>query len=107
MPVKVVMQNELSMGAADRVREMAEVVVDPELEQVSGADIVVAGRGPIDAEFMSRAGNRLKMVATPGIGVDKIDVEAAPDTPSPDRRWWWPHWRSSNFWNKSPIRQKA
>ena len=77
MPVKVVMQNELSMGAADRIREMAEVVVDPELEQVSGADIVVAGRGPIDAEFMSRAGNRLKMVATPGIGVDKIDVEAA------------------------------
>jgi len=77
MPVKVVMQNELSMGAADRVREMAEVVVDPELKQVSGADIVVAGRGPIDAEFMSRAGNRLKMVATPGIGVDKIDVEAA------------------------------
>jgi len=77
MPVKVVMQNELSMGAADRVREMAEVVLDPELKQVSGADIVVAGRGPIDAEFMSRAGNRLKMVATPGIGVDKIDVEAA------------------------------
>ena len=77
MPVKVVMQNELSMGAADRVREMAEVVVDPELEQVSGADIVIVGRGPIDAEFMSRAGNRLKMVATPGIGVDKIDVAAA------------------------------
>ena len=71
MPVKVVMQNELSMGATDRIREMAEVVVDPELEQVSGADIVVAAGGPIDAEFMSRAGNRLKMVATPGIGVDK------------------------------------
>ena len=77
MPVKVVMQNELSMGAADRIREMAEVVVDPELERVSGADIVVVGRGPADAAFMARAGNRLKMLATPGIGVDKIDVEAA------------------------------
>ena len=92
MPVKVVMQNELSMGAADRIREMAEVVVDPELERVSGADIVVVGRGPADAAFLSRAGNRLKLVATPGIGVDKIDVEAAgergivvihnPDAPS-------------------------
>ncbi len=92
MPVKVVMQNELSMGATDRIRDMADVVVDPDLERASGADIVVAGRGPIDAAFMSRAGNRLKMVATPGIGVDKIDVEAAsergiivihnPDAPS-------------------------
>ena len=92
MPVKVVMQNALSMGATERVREMAEVVIDPDLEHASGADIVVAGRGPIDAAFMSRAGNRLKMVATPGIGVDKIDVEAAgergiivihnPDAPS-------------------------
>ena len=92
MPVKVVMQNELTMGAADRIREMAEVVVDPELERVSGADIVVVGRGPADAAFLSRAGNRLKLVATPGIGVDKIDVEAAgergivvihnPDAPS-------------------------
>ena len=77
MPVKVVMQNELSMGAADRIREMAEVLVDPDLEQVSGADIVVAGGRIIDAAFMSGAGNRLKMIATPGIGVDKIDVEAA------------------------------
>ncbi len=77
MPVKVAMQIELSMGAMERVREMAEVVVDPDLAEVSGADIVVAGRGPIDAAFMARAGNRLKMVATPGIGVDKIDVAAA------------------------------
>ena len=92
MPVRVVMQNELSMGAADRVREMAEVVVDPGLEQVSGADIVVAGGAAIDAAFLSRAGNRLKMVATPGIGVDNVDVAAAsergiivihnPDAPS-------------------------
>ena len=77
MSVKVVMQVELPMGATDRIREMAEVVIDPDLEQVSGADIIVAGGRKIDADFMAGAGNRLKMIATPGIGVDKIDVDAA------------------------------
>ncbi len=80
MQVKVVMQLELPMGATERLRDMAgvaEVVIDPELEAVAGADIVVVGARKIDAEFMAKAGNRLKMIATPGIGVDKIDVDAA------------------------------
>jgi len=80
MQVKVVMQFELPMGATERLREMAgvaEVAIDPGLERVSGADIVVVGARQIDAEFIARAGNRLKMIATPGIGVDKIDVDAA------------------------------
>ena len=77
MSIKVVMQQELAMGATDRVREMAEVVVDPDLDPTAGADIVVVVGGRIDAEFMARAGGRLKMIATPGIGVDKIDVDAA------------------------------
>lgn len=77
MPVKVVMQSELPMGATERIREMAEVAIDPELDPSAGADIVVAVGGSVDAEFMTRAGGRLKMVATPGIGVDKIDVDAA------------------------------
>jgi len=80
MQVKVVMQFELPMGATERLREMAgvaEVAIDPGLERVSGADIVVVGARKIDAEFIARAGNRLKMIATPGIGVDKIDVDAA------------------------------
>ena len=77
MAVKVVMQSELPMGATDRIREMAEVVIDPDLDPGAGADIVVAVGGKVDAEFMTRAGRRLKMISTPGIGVDKIDVDAA------------------------------
>ena len=77
MSIKVVMQRELPMGAAERIREMAEVVIDPDLDPGAGADIVVVVGGRVDAEFMTRAGSRLKMIATPGIGVDKIDVDAA------------------------------
>ena len=77
MAIRVMMQSELPMGAAERIREMAEVVIDPDLDPGAGADIVVAVGGSVDAEFMTRAGSRLKMIATPGIGVDKIDVEAA------------------------------
>ena len=77
MPIRVVMQSELPTGASERIREMGEVVVDPDLDPGGGADIVVVVGGRIDAEFMTRAGDRLKMIATPGIGVDKIDVEAA------------------------------
>ncbi|MCY4589585.1 MAG: hydroxyacid dehydrogenase [Alphaproteobacteria bacterium] len=77
MPVRVVMQYELPMGATGRIREMAEVVIDPDLGQVADADILVVGPQPVDAAFLDRAGERLKMVATPGIGVDKIDVAAA------------------------------
>ena len=77
MSIKVVMQYELPMGAGTRIRDMAEVVIDPELEPTTGADIVVVGGRKVDADFMNRAGSRLKMVATPGIGVDKIDVDAA------------------------------
>ena len=77
MPVRVVMQYELPMGATGRIREMAEVVIDPDLAQVGDADILVVRPQPVDAAFLDRAGERLKMVATPGIGVDKIDVAAA------------------------------
>ena len=77
MTVAVLMQNELPMGATERIREMAEVVIDPDLEPISGADVVVVGPRRVDADFMNRSGARLKMIATPGIGVDKIDVDAA------------------------------
>ena len=77
MSIRVVMQSELPMGATARIREMAEVVIDPDLAPDPGADIVVVVGGRIDAEFMAKAGRRLKMIATPGIGVDKIDVDAA------------------------------
>ena len=77
MSIKVVMQRELPMGAAERIRDLAEVVIDPDLGPTPDADIVVAVGGTVDAGFMTRSGDRLKMIATPGIGVDKIDVDAA------------------------------
>ena len=77
MSVRVIMQQELPMGAAQRIRGMAEVVIDPDLDPGAGADIVVVVGGKADADFMDRAGSRLKMIATPGIGVDKIDVGEA------------------------------
>ena len=40
MPIRVVMQSELPMGASERIREMADVVVDPDLDPGAGADIV-------------------------------------------------------------------
>lgn len=77
MQAKVVMQYELPMGATERIRNMAEVLIDPGQERISEADIMVTGPLRVDRDVLERAGPRLKMVATPGIGVDKIDVEAA------------------------------
>lgn len=77
MKSKVVMQFELRMGAADRIREVADVTVDPTLENVAGADIIVAGGFKFDGAFMDRVGPSLKLIAKPGIGVDNIDIDAA------------------------------
>jgi D-3-phosphoglycerate dehydrogenase / 2-oxoglutarate reductase len=77
MKPTVVMQLELRFGAADRIREVAEVIVDPTLEQIVGADIVVAGSVYVDGALMDKAGPNLKAIAKPGIGVDNIDIPAA------------------------------
>jgi len=71
------MQFELRMGAADRLREAAEVIIDPEITQVEGIDVAVVGGVRANGEFMDRFGPTLKVVAKPGIGVDNIDVSAA------------------------------
>lgn len=77
MKPKVVMQLELRLGATERIREVAEVVIDPTLAQAVGADIVIAGSAQIDGPFMDKAGPTLKVIAKPGIGVDNIDLDAA------------------------------
>src|SRR6476619_523197 len=74
---KIVLQNELRMGATDRLREVGDVVIDPRWENVAGADIIVPGPGKIEAAFMDRVGPSLKMIAKPGIGVDNVDIPAA------------------------------
>ncbi|MBX3015340.1 MAG: hydroxyacid dehydrogenase [Caldilineaceae bacterium] len=77
MKPKVVMQLELRLGAADRLREVADVVIDPTLAQAAGADIIIAGSAQCDGALMDKVGPTLKAIAKPGIGVDNIDIEAA------------------------------
>lgn len=77
MKPKVVMQFELRMGAADRVREVADVVIDQKFEQIAGADVIVVGGAKIDGELMDKAGPSLKLICRPGIGVDSVDIPAA------------------------------
>lgn len=77
MKPKVVMQFELRLGATERIRAVADVVIDQTLEQAAGADIVIAGSAQFDGAFMDKAGPNLKAIAKPGIGVDNIDIDAA------------------------------
>jgi D-3-phosphoglycerate dehydrogenase len=74
---KVLLQMELRMGATDRLREVAEVRIDPNLETVAGADVLVPGPVRVDAALMDRIGPSLKLIAKPGIGVDNVDIAAA------------------------------
>jgi phosphoglycerate dehydrogenase-like enzyme len=74
---KIVMQMELVMGASDRLRAVADVVIDPKLEAIAGANVIVPGPGKVDAALIERAGPSLKLIAKPGIGVDNIDIPAA------------------------------
>ncbi len=77
MKPKIVMQFELRLGATDRLREIADVVVDPKLEQAEGADIFIPGGSRVDAALMDKLGPKLKAVCRPGIGVDTVDLDAA------------------------------
>ncbi|MCL4861382.1 MAG: hydroxyacid dehydrogenase [Caldilineaceae bacterium] len=73
---KVVMQMELRMGATDRIREVADVIIDPTFEAAIGADVIVPGSIRVDAALLDRVGPNLKLVAKPGIGVDSVDIPA-------------------------------
>lgn len=73
---KVAMQMELRMGATDRIREVADVVIDPTFEAAVGADVIVPGYIPVDAALLDRIGPNLKLIAKPGIGVDSVDIPA-------------------------------
>lgn len=77
MRPKVVMQFELRLGATERLREVADVTIDPTLAGAAGADIVVAGGSRFDAALMDQLGPNLKAIARTGIGVDTIDLDAA------------------------------
>lgn len=44
---------------------------------LGAADAALVGTNPITGEHIARAGDRLRIIAKPGIGVDNIDVDAA------------------------------
>ena len=81
MKPKIVMQFELRFGAADRLREIGDVVIDPKVEQAEGADFFIGASGPngsrITGEVMDLIGPNLKAICRTGIGVDTIDLDAA------------------------------
>ena len=77
MRPKVAMQFELRMGAADRVREVADVIIDPMLETAVGSDVLVIGGMKTDGALMDKIGPNLKLICRPGIGVDSVDIPAA------------------------------
>lgn len=83
MRPKIVMQFELRFGAADRLREIADVVIDPKVEHAAGADFFIGASGPnggrITGEVMDLFGPNLKAICRTGIGVDTIDLDAAAD----------------------------
>lgn len=74
---KIVMQFELRLGAAERLREVADVVVDPNLENAEDADIFIPGSVRVDGALMDMLGPKLKAICRPGIGVDTVDLDAA------------------------------
>ena len=77
MRPKVWMQFQLRMGATERLQEVAEVVIDPEMKNLAGADVAVIGGLKTDGALMDRAGPNLKLICRPGIGVDTVDIPAA------------------------------
>jgi D-3-phosphoglycerate dehydrogenase len=66
----------LSPGAEARLAAVADVVLDPTLERLPGADAAVIGGSVVDAVFLDRAGPGLKMVVRHGIGYERVDVAA-------------------------------
>jgi D-3-phosphoglycerate dehydrogenase len=66
----------LAPDAAARLTPVADVVVDPAGERLSGADIAIIGAAFVDAAFLARAGPNLKLVVRHGIGYDRVDVAA-------------------------------
>ena len=65
----------LAPDAAGRLAAIAEVVVDPAGERLSGADVAIIGAAYVNAGFLTRAGPNLKLVVRHGIGYDRVDVD--------------------------------
>ena len=63
--------------ALARLEAVAEVIIEGNMTNLAGADVVLISREKANGEFMDRVGPQLKLLARPGIGVDTIDLPAA------------------------------
>ena len=66
----------LAPDAMARLESIAEVIVDPSVERLAGAQMAIIGAAYVDATFLDRAGPSLQMVVRHGIGYDRVDVPA-------------------------------
>jgi D-3-phosphoglycerate dehydrogenase len=66
----------LAPGPAERLAAAADVVLDPTLDRLPGAEVAIIGAAHVDAAFLDRAGPSLRMVVRHGIGYDRVDVPA-------------------------------
>ena len=92
MTKKVWMEWPLPPALLSRLTELAEVVIEGDMDKVAGSDVITGINRYYDGEFMDRVGPNLKQIAKPGIGLDNIDLDAAtergilvcntPDAPS-------------------------
>lgn len=81
--MRILVADHISEEALEKLRELGEVVFKPEisreelLNEIRKAEVlVVRSRTKVDREVISR-GERLKVIARPGVGLDNIDLEAA------------------------------
>ena len=78
MRPKVWVDGELRPDAKETLESAANVVYGAPMRDLPGADAVIVSSGPeVDGPFCDRAGERLRVVARPGIGIDNIDLSAA------------------------------
>ena len=81
--MKVIVADSINQKGIDNLKEVAEVVVDIDitsedlLNTISEYEaIVVRSRTKVSREIIDR-GNKLKIIARAGVGIDNVDVEAA------------------------------
>ena len=85
--LRVVVTRRLPEAVETRMKELFDVVLRDEDSRMSRDDLAAAMRGAdvlvptvtdqIDANMLAQAGERLKLIANYGAGVDHIDVHSA------------------------------
>jgi D-3-phosphoglycerate dehydrogenase len=77
---RILIADSLDKLGEDQLAEVAEVVNDPGLRQLGAVDaLIVRSATQVTRQVLERGRPRLKVVGRAGVGVDNIDIEAAPE----------------------------